>query len=182
MCEITANCDLYGNIIPALSEHIDTSNYDKEHLLYSTEGKARLGYFKDETAGRPISEIVQLKPKMYAMAIVGSESICKAKGVPRQVVKSLHFEEYKRILLERKESYCTSRRIQSLKHRLMTVEVTKKALSPWEDKRAWLDWNTSVPYGSYSMTISREKPKKREADPPSIYDYAEPAGKRRRLL
>jgi hypothetical protein len=45
----------------------DTSEYDPEHPLYSTENKKVLGKMKDETHGIPIQEFVGLKSKMYYM-------------------------------------------------------------------------------------------------------------------
>jgi hypothetical protein len=45
----------------------DTSEYDPDHPLYSTENKKVLGKMKDETHGIPIQEFVGLKSKMYSM-------------------------------------------------------------------------------------------------------------------
>jgi len=42
----------------------DTSNYPKEHPLYSSENKKVLGKMKDECAGRVIDEAVAIRPKM----------------------------------------------------------------------------------------------------------------------
>ena len=43
----------------------DTSEYDQENPLYSTEKV--LGKMKDETHGIAIQEFVRLKSKMYSM-------------------------------------------------------------------------------------------------------------------
>ena len=43
----------------------DTSDYPKEHPLYSNSNKKVLGKMKDECAGTPIEECVCLRPKMY---------------------------------------------------------------------------------------------------------------------
>jgi len=45
----------------------DTSEYDPEHPLYSTENKKVLGKMKDETHGIAVQEFVGLKSKMYSM-------------------------------------------------------------------------------------------------------------------
>ena len=42
----------------------DTSDYPKEHPLYSNSNKKVLGKMKDECAGTPIEECVCLRPKM----------------------------------------------------------------------------------------------------------------------
>ena len=44
------------------------------------------------------------------------------------------------------------RNIQSTHHQLRTVNMTKVALSAFEDKRYWLSANYSVPYGHYKCT------------------------------
>jgi hypothetical protein len=40
-----------------------------------------------------------------------------------------------------------TRRIGSEQHELFTLATVKRALSFWEDKRAWIDSNCSLPYG-----------------------------------
>ena len=45
----------------------DTSDYPKEHLLYSEVNKKVLGKMKDEMNGKPISECACLRPKMYSI-------------------------------------------------------------------------------------------------------------------
>jgi hypothetical protein len=46
----------------------DTSDYDPEHPLYSTENKKVLGEMTHETHGMPIQEFVGFKSKMYSMS------------------------------------------------------------------------------------------------------------------
>ena len=43
----------------------DTSDYPKDHPLYSVSNKKVIGKFKDETEGVPVSEFVGLRAKMY---------------------------------------------------------------------------------------------------------------------
>ena len=70
--------DVFNN----LAQHIDTSNYPPSHPLYSTRNKARLGCFKDETAGQTLEEMILLRPKMYSMKYKDSDtSIKRAKGI-----------------------------------------------------------------------------------------------------
>ena len=45
----------------------DTSNYPKEHFLFSNSNKKVIGKCKDETAGVPIMECIGLRAKMYSM-------------------------------------------------------------------------------------------------------------------
>jgi len=60
----------------------DTSNYPKEHPLYSGEKKKVLNKMKDKCAGRVIAEAVAIWPKMY-LIIEEKENIKKAKGVKK---------------------------------------------------------------------------------------------------
>jgi hypothetical protein len=58
--------DVYQDMMK--HQHLfDTSEYDPDHPLYSTENKKVLGKMKDETHGIPIQEFVGLKSKMYSM-------------------------------------------------------------------------------------------------------------------
>ena len=61
-------------------ELYDTSDYPKEHPLYSEVNKKVLGKMKDEMNGKPISECVCLRPKMYSILTEG-KNIKKEKGV-----------------------------------------------------------------------------------------------------
>jgi len=56
--------DVYRDIAEDLVLY-DTSNYPKEHLLYSSKNKKVLGKMKDECAGRVIDEAVAIRSKMY---------------------------------------------------------------------------------------------------------------------
>lgn len=56
-----------------MEKHInlyDTSDFPKEHYLYSTKNKKVLGKMKDECAGKPIIEYVGLRPKMYSILMM----------------------------------------------------------------------------------------------------------------
>ena len=64
----------------------DTSDYPKEHPLYSDANKKVLGKMKDECAGTPIAECVCLRPKMYSILKADEKNIKKAKGVKKKVL------------------------------------------------------------------------------------------------
>jgi hypothetical protein len=49
----------------------------------------------------------------------------------------------------------TVRRFDSRYHQVVTIEQTKRALSLFDDKRIWLNRNTSVAYGHY-LCIEKE--------------------------
>ena len=55
--------DVYAEMTRNANQY-DTSNYPKNHPLYSTAKKEVLGKVKDKCAGTPIAEFVGLRPKM----------------------------------------------------------------------------------------------------------------------
>ena len=65
----------------------ETSDYPKQHRLYSEMNKKVLGKMGDECAGTQISECVCLRPKMYSILKPDEKNIKKAKGVKKNVVK-----------------------------------------------------------------------------------------------
>lgn len=64
----------------------DTSNYPKDHPLYSGKNKKVLGKMKDECAGRVINEAVAICSKTYSID-EEQENIKKSKGVQKKVIK-----------------------------------------------------------------------------------------------
>ncbi|KAL9966939.1 hypothetical protein ACROYT_G025085, partial [Oculina patagonica] len=58
--------DVYADMAENIDKY-DTSDYPKDHSLFSTKNKKVLGKMKDECAGKQISECVCLRPKMYSI-------------------------------------------------------------------------------------------------------------------
>jgi hypothetical protein len=112
----------------------DTSNYPKDHFLYSNKHKKVIGKMKDETGGLPIEEFVGLRAKLYCYK-TKTEVEKKAKGIKKNVIKNdITIEEYKRAL--RNETiYKTMYNIVSDNHQLYTKEINKIALNGEDDKR-----------------------------------------------
>eukprot|EP00116_Pleurobrachia_bachei_P005602 sb/3465864/ len=75
--------DLYGTQIPLLRKHMDLSNYPSDHPLFSTDNKAIIGLFKDETEGKPIESFIGLRSKMYSVMVQKGKRKMAAAGVPR---------------------------------------------------------------------------------------------------
>jgi hypothetical protein len=139
--------DWFSDIRPDLSTVYDMSDYPKDHPLHSTENKKIVGFFKDEAAGRQITEFVGLRAKSYSYMLDGGEECKKSKGVKRSVIKNAtRHEEYKRCLFgvangteadgelpgtTRK----TYREFKSRNHDITTNEVSKIALSAMDNKR-----------------------------------------------
>ena len=152
-----------SDIFQSLRQYFDSSNYPSDHILYSAANKAKLGCFKDETAGKCIEEMILLRPKMYSMKYLGEDAgIRRAKGISRHIVKSTSHQSYQAAFHNQTESSINMTIIRSHLHTVKTVTFRKRGLSAWEDKRCWLDANSSVPHGSH---LSGLPPKRRRVFP-----------------
>ena len=133
---------------PHLEEWYDTSNYPKDHPLYSTARKKKIGFMKDEMGGRSIQEVVALSAKMYSILKGDGGNEKKAKGVNKGVTKHmLDHEQYRQTnetgFTVRKEM----RRITSVNHQLFTECVSKKSLT-WLDLKSHVTMeNEVIPFG-----------------------------------
>ena len=152
------NVDLYKDVLYSMTKTmLDTSNYDEAHFMYNKSNRARLGFFKDETCGVPIKEMILLKPKMYSISSCDSTQNAKrAKGIKKSVVRSFTHEDYRNMYEKAIESECAITSITSCMHTVHTTTIAKTGLSIWEDKRAWIDKNYSLPYGHYSLNQKRK--------------------------
>ena len=150
-----------NDVLDNLKEHVDFSNYPPSHPLFSSKNKAKLGCFKDECAGRTISEIIMLKPKMYSIKLEDEEDgIKRAKGISRAIVKNMRHEEYLNTYNQHKETYVNMTILKSTEHTIHTTTFRKRALSCLEDKRCWIDSNDSLPHGNYNISFqSRKRPR-----------------------
>ena len=65
----------------------DTTNYPREHRLYSPVNNKKIGKFKDGTGSLPIVEWVGLRPKMYSMRTDDGKEKKTGKGIKKSVLK-----------------------------------------------------------------------------------------------
>ena len=142
--------DVYADM-KANATQYDFSDYPRGHPNHSIENKKVVGKFKDECYGRPITEFVGLRPKMYSILRANGDNIRKAKGVVRTVVKKdLRHELYKQCLDEQKEMKHKQIVIRSRGHQMGVYEQNKTSLSPLDTKK-WIaaDGITTRAYGHY---------------------------------
>ena len=131
--------DVYKDIEKQIQLY-DTSDYPKNHYLHSMENKKVLGKMKDECAGRPISEYVGLRPKMYSILEACGSNIKKAKGVKKIVVKKqIRHEQYKECLFDCKTHRHEMNVLRSKGHKIYGQRLNKISLSPFDSKRYILD-------------------------------------------
>ncbi|CAH3157887.1 unnamed protein product, partial [Porites evermanni] len=146
---ITAE-DLYQDM--KQDQHLyDTSNYPKEHFLYSTTNKKIIGKFKDETGGLPIVEWIGLRAKMYSIKLEDGKEKKTGKGIKKSVLKKeVRHQDFKDCLMEEREFQHSMVNFRSHQHQLHTIKQTKKSLSPFDDKRYILeDGFTTRAHGHY---------------------------------
>jgi hypothetical protein len=146
-----------------IKNHMDYSNYPSSHKLYSPLNKAKLGFFKDELAGRQVCrEFVGLKSKCYAMLLeniedgkLESKKVCK--GLGRVAINNrLKYRHYKECLFRGIPKRFDFHVIRSKTHRLSTARIKKKAISHFDSKRWIFHCGIhSEPYGSTFIKSKR---------------------------
>ena len=147
------------DVFNSLAQYIDTSNYPPSHPLYSTVNKAKLGCFKDETAGQTLEEMILLRPKMYSMKYKHSNTCIKrAKGISKHIVKNnIRHDTYREAFEEKKTTHVQMTILRSKNHTIQTTTFNKRALSAWDDKRCWVSENESFPHGHVDSPMPMAK-------------------------
>ena len=146
--------DVFSN----LAQYIDTSNYPTSHPMYSNVNKAKLGCFKDETAGKELQEMILLRPKMYSMKYMQTDTAIKrAKGISKHIIQKMKHDNFKEAFEEKKTTRVQMTILQSKQHTIRTTTFNKRALSAFEDKRCWLSENESLPHGHVDSPVPLPK-------------------------
>ena len=78
--------DIYKDMSETKDEY-DFSDYPKIHLLYDETSKKVIGKMKEECAGAPIAKYICLRPKLYSVLRADEQTIKKAKGAKKYVIK-----------------------------------------------------------------------------------------------
>ena len=136
-----------------IKDHLDTSDYPKDHPLYSVDNKKVIGKFKDELNGKIMNEIVFLKSKAYSYTLSDSTEKKKLKGISKSVVnKEITFNNYKNCLFNTETQMNKMFRLNSENHNMFINEVNKFSFNPFDDKRFICDdGKTTLPYGLKSL-------------------------------
>jgi hypothetical protein len=147
-----ATDDVYADMLANLDAY-DTSDYSLDHPCYSAKNKKVLGKMKDEYHGHLIKEFVGLRPKMYSILdTIGGEKRT-AKGIKKRAADvHLRHRQYYDSLFNESSSTVTMQQIRSNKHELHTLQITKSALSSYDDKRFVLaDKASTLAHGHYRI-------------------------------
>ena len=96
--EVKGAVDLIRVLYPAMIEDglLDTSNYPKDHDLYSDKLTAKLGCIKDEFKGEICEEVILLAPKCYSFKMIGGKPNATAKGVGKA---TLTHDDYRNLFI-----------------------------------------------------------------------------------
>ena len=128
---------------------------------YNDKANAKVvGKMKDETHGNPITEFIGLKPKMYSYTTYMRETDIlkeshRVKGVAKGTQRTLVHAEFQAQLDEPHEDLRINRRIQSKLHKLYTLEVKKRCLCAYDDKRLLLeDGIKTLAFGHYGTNVN----------------------------
>ena len=106
---------------------------------------------KDECAGQPIVEFVGLRPKMYSYRVLDDDKPhIRAKGIAKAAQRELRHQDYLDQLQLPHENYLPNRRIAQKLHKLHSVEVQKRGLCAFDDKRFLLGDGTTLVTNCYS--------------------------------
>lgn len=147
--------DAYEEVMKQNLSKFDTSDYPPNNRYnMPLVNKKVVGLMKDECNGQIMTHFIGLRSKMYTYKIEGKkDDVKKSKGVKSSVIKnSISFKDYKNCLINQKILYETQRTIQSKLHNIYSVEQTKIALSPFDDKRYLIGGSVNtLPWGHYSL-------------------------------
>ena len=152
LCILVYNGMVKEEIFKLLRHIMDFSNYDKNHPMYNSSRRNRLGFWKDELKGSDLEAFCGLASKTYAMKIETDHSSImesKCKGTVRGYRKCIPFSEYKKCITGI-SSHCTDQyTIQSKNHTIYTIKSSRLCFSSFDSKRYIYTCGIhSVPYGS----------------------------------
>ena len=147
--------DLYSDL-EKIKDHLDTSNYPKDHPLYSIVSKKKIiGKFKDELGGKIMTKFIGLRSKMYGYEYLEDSKIkfkCLAKGVNKTTKNEFNSWSYESCLSQKKVTHKPMFNIVHKKHKIYLNEMIKIGLSPFDDKRFICeDGINTLPYGTNGL-------------------------------
>jgi len=140
------------------SDIYDTSDYPKDHPLYSTVNKKVIGKFKDESNGKIISEFDGLRSKMYSYQMFAEpeKKHQRLKGVSRSVVANeISHKLYKECLMTSCfEHKVVINSLRSYNHNIYSITQKKTGLCAFDDKRYILEnGQDTLAYGHHSIQV-----------------------------
>ena len=135
-----------------IENFFDNSDYPESSKFFFKDNKKVIGKFKDEAAGKIITEFAGAKPKMYSYKTETKESKT-AKGVKKSVIrKEIKHQHYLDCLFNNQIMKHKMNTIRSECHQVSSYQINKTSLSCYDDKRYILDDGiSSLGYGHFSI-------------------------------
>ena len=133
--------------------HLDTSNFDPKHVLFTNERRAKLGCIKNEYPNNTLPYMVFVRSKVYLIQSYETPdkpTKVTAKGINGSARKTLTLQDFMDSA-GMKEVKVSVTNIISHRHAVTTTISEKWALSCTDVKRAWIDNKQSYPYGHYML-------------------------------
>ena len=127
--------DFYDEIKEDI-DWFDFSNYDQNHPNYNKDNHLIPGKMKDEMGGKIIDEFVGLRSKMYSLKIEDNKEKKAAKGFLKSIQRNIRHEDYLKCIDEDETDLSfTGKKIHSKDHEMFLVEITKRGLCAFNDKK-----------------------------------------------
>lgn len=153
-------CEDFYKTIRKDKHMFDTSDYSPSNP-YSIQllNKKIPGIMKDENHGKVMTHFIGLRSKMYSIKVSKGKTSKKIKGIRKYVIENkITFEDFYKCMKENCKISHKQNSIKSKLHKVFTVEQTKVALDPFDDKR-YLCKNKvdTLPWGHYKIKKRKEK-------------------------
>ena len=114
---------------------LDTSNFPKNHPLYSNDNERELFFMKSETSINKIELFAGMKSKCYYIRTENKDNYFKLKGVYNSIPENLIGEAgYLDTLVNNSNLFVKFNKISSKRHSLFKTSIIRKALSSYDDK------------------------------------------------
>ena len=104
-----------------LKDHMDLSNYPKEHYLFDESHKSTPGYFKDECKGVTIKQFCGLRAKCYSIMLEDDKRKLATAGLRQVTHSTLTHHRFVETLMENRPINVNQKTICSRAHNLFTV-------------------------------------------------------------
>jgi hypothetical protein len=147
-------------VVQAMYDMMDCSNYKEDHPLYDVSKKFQVGYLKNEVPHSNILKFVGLRAKTYCFLTSQDKLEARAKGVAHAAKRKITFDNFYSCLTDVKQFKLTQTSIQCKNHIANLIQGERVAFSSFDDKRYLLCNIHSVPYGSVLIEESQSLPTK----------------------
>ena len=149
--------------LAALGDYMDLSGYNLKTPLgkyYNSENRKVPGKFSDERPNEIIKEVIALKPKMYSLrtknllcpTIQSDWHSATVKGVSKTAKKNISHDDFMGVLKNQNATTCINRSIRSFNRTLYSIEVKKRSLFAYDDKKFILENGIdTLSYGHHSI-------------------------------